>query len=197
MCIIIYKKENAELPSFETLKECFFNNPDGAGVCYVQNNRIKLEKGFFNFKSFYKRLLEIQNNNHMLIHMRIATGGLCDKRNCHPFKINNGLYFAHNGVLDEALAKPNQVFSDTYTFNEVLKGFNLKLKELESKYFKHLFLEKIKNNNKIVFFGKNKSIILNEKYGFWINNVWFSNESFKVSRYFIKNNFNDYVRTKY
>lgn len=179
MCIIIYKKENAILPNYEVLKQCFTRNPNGAGFCYIdkKTNRIKLEKGFFDFSSFYKRLLEIYNNKHLLIHMRIATGGLLDKRNCHPFKINNNLYFAHNGVFEETLAKSNQIFSDTYTFNEILKNFNFKLKDLNSRYFKYLLMEKIKSN-KIVFFEKNKAVILNEELGFWKNGVWFSNNNF-------------------
>ena len=38
-------------------------------------------------------------------------------------------------------------------------------------------MEKIKSN-KIVFFEKNKAVILNEELGFWKNGVWFSNNNF-------------------
>ena len=180
MCIIIYKKENAILPSYEILKKCFANNNDGAGFCYVnENNNIKMEKGFFNFKKFYERLLEVQNNKHLLIHMRISTGGMNDKRNCHPYRINNNLFLAHNGVLPELLSKANLVFSDTYIYSEILKIFKIKISDFKSEYFKYLFEKAIGNNNKLVFFSKQKAIILNEKLGEWKDGVWFSNESFK------------------
>ena len=180
MCIIIYKKENAELPSYEILKRCFQRNPDGAGFCYInaKTNKIKMEKGFFSFNKFYKRLLEVQNEHHLLIHMRIATGGILDDRNCHPFKVNSGLYFAHNGILDKEIAAPNQIFSDTYTLNEILKNFHLKYKELKSEFFRLLFAERIQNN-KIVFFGVKNAFILNEDLGYWEDGVWFSNGSYR------------------
>lgn len=196
MCIIIYKKEKALLPSYEILKKCFIKNSDGAGFCYVDNNdKIKIEKGFFDFDIFYNRLLDVQNDKHLLIHMRIATGGLLDKRNCHPFKINNNLCFAHNGVLDSEIAKSNQVFSDTFTFNEILKSFNFKLKELNSRYFKHLLLQQIQSN-KIVFFENKKAIILNEELGFWEDGVWFSNKCYKVNNFnYTNQDYLDFIKS--
>ena len=39
MCIIVYKPAGKRLPSENILKNCFINNPDGAGIM------IKTEKG--------------------------------------------------------------------------------------------------------------------------------------------------------
>ena len=182
MCIIIYKRENATLPSFEVLKKCFDTNSDGAGFCYVNNkNMVKMEKGFFDFKDFYKRLLEIQNDKHLLIHMRISTGGQLDKRNCHPYKINSNLYLAHNGVLPKSVAQSNIVLSDSYIYNEILKLYKLKSKDLTNEYFKEILGLMIGKSNKLVFFSNRKFAIINEIQGTWENGVWYSNDGYKIN----------------
>lgn len=182
MCIIIYKKANAILPSYDILKRCFYTNNDGAGFCYVnEKNNVIMEKGFFEFKEFYKRLLEIQNDKHLLIHMRIATGGKCNKENCHPFKIKRNLYFTHNGILDEHFIKANTKLSDTYIFNEVLKLYNLKMNHFKNSFFLDLLKSEIGTNNKMVFFTPKNYFIVNEKLGEWKDGVWFSNNSYKTN----------------
>ena len=56
MCIIVIKPQNVAFPSKEILKNCFTQNPDGAGFMYPANHKVMIEKGFNNFDKFYGAL---------------------------------------------------------------------------------------------------------------------------------------------
>ena len=51
MCIAIVKKQNATI-SDEYLKNCFENNPDGAGIAYAKDGQLYYVKGIFDVKTF-------------------------------------------------------------------------------------------------------------------------------------------------
>lgn len=42
MCIIVYKPEGATMPSTDTLRRCFEENPDGAGFMWPERGRVQL-----------------------------------------------------------------------------------------------------------------------------------------------------------
>jgi|BioPla2DNA2_1021312.scaffolds.fasta_scaffold14732_5 hypothetical protein len=136
MCIIVYKPIGVELPSKETLKNCFDNNPDGAGFMYRKGREIRIRKGYMKFKSFYQALKNISRvnggitNTDLLMHFRIATHGTIEPGQTHPFpvsenytdlvreKITTKQALAHNGILT-AYAPPEEVasvMSDTMWF---------------------------------------------------------------------------------
>ena len=177
MCIAIYKPEGKVIP-VETLKECYRANPDGAGFMFAENKRLHIEKGFFNFDSFYKAYQEHENKQTVL-HFRIKTHGKIDTTNCHPFAVNSSLAFVHNGIIS-GFGDANH--SDTIGFNHgvlqplVNKWGNLALFQdpmidlLESRigYSKLIFLDRHGNHN-----------ILNESKGEWDNGIWYSNNSYK------------------
>lgn len=137
MCVIIVKDKNGNLPRKETLENCFNRNSHGAGFMYVESGKVVIDKGYMNFKSFYrhfKRLCKKFNNfenKNLVMHMRISTSGGIERENTHPFPLTNSfkdmkkLYFrtdvgiAHNGIISEA--KPSkeqeaQNINDTMVF---------------------------------------------------------------------------------
>ena len=177
MCIAIYKPEGKIIP-YNTLKECYDANPDGAGFMYAENKVLHIEKGFFSLKDFYQSYVKHQDKQAVL-HFRIKTHGKIDKTNCHPFAINNSLGFVHNGVIS---GFGDTDHSDTIGFNNkvlqplVHKWGNLALFQdpmkdlIESRigYSKLIFLDRHGNHN-----------ILNEQKGVWDDGVWYSNTSYK------------------
>jgi hypothetical protein len=177
MCIAIYKPEGKIIP-YNTLKECYDANPDGAGFMYAENKVLHIEKGFFSLKEFYQSYVKHQDKQAVL-HFRIKTHGKIDKTNCHPFAINNSLGFVHNGVIS---GFGDTDHSDTIGFNNkvlqplVHKWGNLALFQdpmkdlIESRigYSKLIFLDRHGNHN-----------ILNEQKGVWDDGVWYSNTSYK------------------
>lgn len=99
MCVIVLKSEDKQFNK-QDLKDCFKSNRNGAGFAYPSDGRVEIEKGFFNFKELWKALLPLENKPVML-HFRLATSGLTDDENCHPFEVASTVAMAHNGVLSQ------------------------------------------------------------------------------------------------
>ena len=96
MCIIVAKEKGKQLPSKKILETCFDNNHDGAGLMYVKNNQVVIDKGYMTFKDFYKRVKELKKefnsdltDKAIVFHFRIGTSGENDKKTTHPFPISN------------------------------------------------------------------------------------------------------------
>lgn len=116
MCIIIAKPQGAKLPDDKYLMRAFESNSDGAGIAYINNGNVCIEKGFFNADKFIKRAKKIANktnNGAMLLHCRIATqGGVC-AGTCHPFPVSQDMRdlrkpftscdiaLVHNGIISK------------------------------------------------------------------------------------------------
>ena len=136
MCIIVYKPEGVDMPSRDTLLNCYRGNSDGAGFMYplVGKDKIRIRKGFMDFGGLMDSLDRIPDvkNVPVVIHFRIGTQGLNDKGNTHPFPITScestltsvesvaDVALAHNGIIDltstYGSVKQEVVRSDTYFF---------------------------------------------------------------------------------
>ena len=144
MCVAVIKPKGAELPTESELLNCFNNNPHGAGYMYIDNNQLHIKKGFMDFKSCYD---SFHNENFtvddaVFIHFRIATHGLIDGGNTHPFPLTqdtdlmrktdcvfNGFGMMHNGVFgyEKVLFQffdPTGVISDTMLFGKLIDYSN-------------------------------------------------------------------------
>ena len=177
MCIAIMKSENKKINK-ATLKRCYDANPDGAGFMFAENKELKVKKGYFTFKDFYKEY-KPHENKQVLIHFRIKTHGPIDKNNCHPFLVNNGLGFIHNGIIS---GYGDDKESDTIAFNKAI------LKKLVAKHgnnslFDDPMVELIENvigYSKLVFLDRHGNYkIMNEDKGSWHDGIWYSNNSWK------------------
>lgn len=93
MCVIIVCPKGVKTPSKKVLNSIWHVNSHGFG--FVSDTRFY--KGL-DFDAFMKKLSEVDEGENRIIHLRYATHGSIKASNCHPFE-NNGLYFAHNGVL--------------------------------------------------------------------------------------------------
>lgn len=106
MCVIIAKPANVEMPSLDILKAAHLANPDGCGFASTSHHYNGL-----NFKQFLCQLSKVDTKEPCIIHFRLATHGSVCRANCHPFCVN-GVYFAHNGILD---IKPQGDMTDSET----------------------------------------------------------------------------------
>ena len=140
MCVAIFKPKNVQVPDRNTLNRCFDKNPDGAGFAIYRNNKIEIHKGFMDFNSFYFNFLKSnpKKDENILIHFRIATHGLVDRGNTHPFPLTddfefmrkkdlyfNGKVLVHNGVFHyptDVVDKYDKFhkYSDTMLFTKFL-----------------------------------------------------------------------------
>lgn len=194
MCIIILNKKG--LLSKETIKNCWENNSDGAGMMYSINNKLEIFKELKNFNKFYNHYVEVRKEypkKYIGLHFRIATHGLVNEENLHPYEINENLYVMHNGIITINSNYNNVHLSDTAIFvNDILK----KLPE-DFLYQDHL-VELIRgyiDNSKLLFMdNKGKAWILNSDLGEWTKDNWFSNNTYKFSSYKYYKNYNKYYK---
>lgn len=127
MCIILTCKENVR-PSHELLETCFHNNPDGAGIMWIENGRVQTSKGYADEGALESVISSIPKDSPLVIHMRIATSGGVSAAVCHPFPVSNNLDFlhaedtecdaavAHNGIITGMHTNEKMGISDTVTF---------------------------------------------------------------------------------
>jgi predicted secreted protein len=138
MCIIIAKNSGVKLPSKKVLKSCFNSNPDGTGIMFSHGGKVNIEKGFMEFKSFWKYHQDMKFDEAIVYHFRIATAGGTSPENCHPFPISDSeellkkltiegekIAIAHNGIIP--INTPKHL-SDTQVFiRDILAGVKTEL----------------------------------------------------------------------
>lgn len=188
MCIIISKPAGAKL-SDEIYEECFNRNKEGAGIAYVKDNELVVDKGYFKPKEFIEEVRKHEDGD-MLIHFRIQSQGPINKDNCHPFHYVSERYpniaFAvvHNGTLRYT---PNPGQSDTSSFCDEVLFPHLDrdpwfLDSDTGRWFLETFMED-RNKMAIMRYDNKKkeltTYILNEKAGNKHEKCWFSNLSWK------------------
>lgn len=154
-------------------------------------DKVVIMKGFMTCEEFYLRLQTANEFYHLkekglVIHFRIATSGLKDKGNCHPYPISNDnldlrksfitteLGIAHNGIIRSYNGK-DKILNDTQLF---IKNDLFELNSLDKKLYKNVIfqsmIERLIDGSRLVFLNKKGEII---KLGKWFHNgnYYFSN----------------------
>jgi predicted glutamine amidotransferase len=131
MCIIAAKPSGVAMPTRDTIRNMWNVNSDGAGIMYVENNKVRIEKGFMKYKSFAKKLDELERRldltaTPLVMHFRITTHGGTKPENTHPFPITDSIGalkklksyadvgVAHNGIITSV--SPRKGISDTMEY---------------------------------------------------------------------------------
>ena len=175
MCIAIANTQNSPL-SDEELTNCWENNPDGAGILYKEDGKLKIYKQLTSldaFKSEYNRVIKLSN---CLVHFRVKSAGAITEDNIHPFMVHDNLGFIHNGTITKL--KYDDVLSDTQLFNNnILKHLD---KDFINNYDIVEMIEDYVGYSKMVFMDETEVFtIINERKGDWEGSNWFSNNSHK------------------
>lgn len=183
MCIAIAKPADKELTK-ETLQTCWDNNSDGAGFMYNVNGSLKIKKGFFRFDDFWKSYSNSCQDKKAVVHFRIKTHGNIDVENCHPFKVNPGLAFVHNGVIHSVDTTKDKEKSDTWHFNSQLLQplINKYIDILETDAAQMLIGEFIGHSKLVFLDSKDNITIINADKGVEDDGIWYSNTSYKQSK---------------
>ena len=130
MCIIAAKPAGVALPKDEYIRNMWDGNRDGAGIMYVLNGKVRIEKGFMKYKAFMEALERIKTivdpvSTPIVMHFRITTHGGTKPENTHPFPITDNLGalrklvsstdigVAHNGIIP---ITPRKGISDTMEY---------------------------------------------------------------------------------
>ena len=179
MCIAIVKTDKGVITDKE-LRNCFESNPDGAGIAYAKNGKIKIIKGIFDEDKFveaYHEAVKDCDNGNMLIHCRIGTSGHNDVTNCHPHVVNDYCVMIHNGILDVDVPKGSPISDTVIYVNDYLKPLPENFMDFDGVI--NLITRDIGRGNKFCFLNANgEYAIANEQGGHWKDGVWFSNYSY-------------------
>jgi predicted glutamine amidotransferase len=186
MCIAILNK-TAPL-SFESIRNSWENNNDGAGFLYINSagalTTFKESKSVKKFFAAYKAA-RAESQHPILLHFRIGTHGNFADYNLHPFMVNSEIGFIHNGIIQ--IPEIDARYSDTWHFNSLV------LQQLKNPagLFKSgskqaaLINHFCGTRSKLVFLNRSGEFrIFNEAAGHWDKNGnWFSNGTYKKSDY--------------
>lgn len=194
MCIIVAKPKGVDLPSKETLRECFRGNPDGAGFMYQDKDKKKVifKKGYMGFRRFYRDIMRTleQGDVSMVMHFRITTHGGTSQANTHPFPISSNesdliklggitdIAMAHNGIISGYTDVKAPTLSDTQLF---IRDYVSVFKELNTDFYKNervLDMLDTEARSKLCFLDKDGDITI---VGNFINDngVLYSNGTYK------------------
>lgn len=198
MCVI------ASIPAGRTvseseLRDMWQTNPDGAGIAWIEGNKVVTYKSM-KLKPFlrkFKQVVQHHGQSDILVHMRIATHGEVCLDNNHPFVVKQDgkevtdVVFAHNGILPRAFIPPaKHNISDTRYFNNVFWS-NFNIESLDDKRVCEMVGEVITAGagwNKFVVLSARptmmrESYIINENLGRWVDGVWYSNRNHDRPKY--------------
>jgi predicted glutamine amidotransferase len=194
MCIIIAKPKGVGLPKDEWLRNSASNNDDGMGVMYKlkDGNSIRIKKDFDNAETLVSWVKDnITKDDTIVFHFRLATSGLTDIGNRHPFPItnNSGLLrqpdlvcrqaMCHNGVLSDYSG--HKKFNDTQKFVLDILCDPAVRNNFGSKVIRKLLAHYI-DGDKLAILSITSGLILLGEYE-KEEGLYFSNTTYKEKRY--------------
>lgn len=178
MCLAVYKPAGA-WASKEQLRNSYTANPHGAGYAYHDGEQVRIVKGFFSWRSFWKSYKRhVTAETPALAHFRIATFGEKTAANCHPFNIGNGALMHNGPCLNHMHCSGDKERSDTRQFAE---DFITGLDATQVKRIQPMIEHFIGSEKIVLLFDSGEAIICNEKNGQWADGCWWSNGSFRGS----------------
>lgn len=200
MCLIIAKPKYVQLPPKIYLENGLETNKDGIGVALHKDNanEIIIKKDFKNINDFYPWLINnVMIDDSLIIHFRLATSGLKDEGNRHPYPITKNKELlrqtnlvcqdavAHNGVLKDY--DKHEVYNDTQKFVlDILSDESIK-NNLSNKPVQKLIKNFIGTDKLVIMFSTGDLIFIGEFVE--ENGVSYSNYGYRSSyRYSYLNN---------
>ncbi len=190
MCLIITKLDKEHPVPDNHIENSVHSNSNGAGVAYVKDGRVVIDKIVGSVEELLKFSRDYNNKlDRYVMHHRLTTHGATNVENAHPFVVlskDDGdpidLVMVHNGIintLDCGGYRNKEGASDTSKFvslylQPILKKFPT-LYELD--VFRDAWCpEFIGSGSKLVFLDSNDKIYyVNAKAGTGLNGVWYSN----------------------
>ena len=186
MCLLVVCSPDST-PRKKDLECASCNNPHGFGYAVIAGDRIITGRGM-SAKKVIKEFLAVRKefpSSYAMFHARYATHGVKNVDNCHPFKVSEETYLAHNGILDVDIHATDKR-SDTRVFAEDILPSIGGVKMLDDDNVWKI-LSKWSSGSKIAVLtldpsARDNCYIINESAGHWDNEgMWWSNDTYKAS----------------
>jgi len=121
MCLLVQQPKKTEFTE-DFIKDVYSRNSDGFGVMYAEGGKVHVYKvlptNADEMVDFYNQYAK---GRDCIWHARMKTHGDIDFENCHPYRVTDDIWLAHNGVLSSGNAA-DHTKSDTWHFiKNVLK----------------------------------------------------------------------------
>jgi gamma-glutamylcyclotransferase (GGCT)/AIG2-like uncharacterized protein YtfP len=191
MCIIILdKRQSTERIPRAVAERAFEKNPHGMGLMYATGTELRTWRSLDDFEGLWNRYTGARDRGlPIALHFRWNTRGENNVDNCHPFTVEPGFAFMHNGTvlgLDKLL--PDGVSDSQYMRDEL---FPYLPGDFLSRPLLTLAVEKLIDGDRLLFMDQEGNYsILNEQGGAWEwgsehdEGVWFSHTR---NRYYLLN----------
>lgn len=206
MCVIAYKPMNVAFPEESVLRNCFDNNPDGAGFMYAFNRKVIIRKGYTTFESFKQALNRARSVTGdkvpYVMHFRIATQGY-EKTMTHPFPLSSkmsnlkrtktecNIGVAHNGII-QLTSDGSKDYSDTMLF--ITDYLSLIIRNYS--WYKDdrtvQLIENLIDSSRLAILDKNGHCKLIGQTWEECDGVWYSNNSYSYKKQVYSYKWNDW-----
>jgi len=204
MCILTFLQPGIT-PDLDALEGGAAANPHGHGYAVITDDRILVGRGL-DPQAMISEFAAVRANypaGAALFHSRLATHGLIDPANCHPFALGGDerTVMAHNGILPITVHPvEGDLRSDTRIAAEDF---------LPTRPFGSLDsppgrdrLERWLGHDKMVLLSidpayMHRAYLFNERYGYWTDKgIWYSNLSYRTAPGTIATYFDDTLRDR-
>ena len=177
MCLLVQQTTQSEFTD-EFLADVYAKNQDGLGVMYAEDGKLHIFKclpaNAQDFIDFYRKHA---NGRYCVWHARMQTHGDIDFDNCHPYKVTDDIWLAHNGILSTSNDWDTKK-SDTWHFIDKLLRPMLKANPelMADEEWKDFIGKLIGGSNKFALVRSDGEIaVINAKSGVNYANAWLSN----------------------
>lgn len=115
MCLLVSQPAPTSFTD-DFLIDVYSKNADGLGVMYAEAGKLHVYKALPANKQDFIDFYRVHAEGRACVwHARMRTHGEIDQDNCHPYRVTDDIYLAHNGILS-AGNSADHTKSDTWHF---------------------------------------------------------------------------------
>ena len=177
MCLLVKQPSTTSFTD-DFLADVFTKNSDGLVVMYAEDGKLHVYKCLpataQDFIDFYRKHID---GKDCVWHARMQTHGDIDFDNCHPYKVTENIWLAHNGVLSTG-NDADKTRSDTWHFikNIIAPALTAQPELMTDTVWLEFIGDLIGRGNKFGLMNSEGEIaIVNEHAGVEFVGAWLSN----------------------